>query len=54
MNHPHPDPAHVMRQYRKHVLAFKRKCGTARGLIHYRAIVDTYLQAKRDVMCQAK
>ena len=48
--HPHPDPAHVMRQYRRHVLHFKRRYGTARSLIHYRKFVDTYLAAKRKVL----
>jgi len=44
----HPgDPAHVMRQYRRHILSCKAKWGTARGLVHYRAIVQTYLWAKR-------
>lgn len=49
-DHPHPDPAHVMRQYRKHILSFKRKKGTARGLIHYKGFVQTYLAAKRLVI----
>lgn len=45
--HPHPDPRHVMRCYRAHILVSKRKWGTARGLIHYRALVAEYLAAKR-------
>lgn len=45
--HPHPDPKHVMRCYRGHILGCKRKWGTARGLIHYRSLVQTYLWAKR-------
>lgn len=48
--HPHPDPAHVMRCYRGHILGFKRKKGSARGLIHYRALVEQYLAAKRRVV----
>lgn len=45
--HPHPDPKHVMRAYREHILSFKRKAGSARGLVHYRQMIDTYLWAKR-------
>lgn len=45
--HPHPDPAHVMRCYRRHVLGTKKNKGSARGLIHYKAIVAEYLAAKR-------
>lgn len=45
--HPHPDPGHVMSMYRKHILGSKRKWGTARGLIHYGALVQAYLAAKR-------
>jgi hypothetical protein len=44
--HPHPDPSHVMRVYRAHILKCKRKWGTARGLIHYRALIEEYLAAK--------
>lgn len=44
----HPgDPSLVMSQYRKHILSCKRKWGTARGLVHYKRIVQTYLWAKR-------
>lgn len=50
MSHPHPDKAHVMRRYRAHILGTKRKNGSARGLIHYRAIIDTYLECKRAVL----
>lgn len=46
-SHPHPQPSHVMRVYRAHILGCKRKWGSARGLIHYRRIVDEYLAAKR-------
>jgi len=45
--HPHPSPAHVMRCYRKHILKCKKRWGTARGLIHYRRLLDEYLAAKR-------
>lgn len=51
-DHPHPDPAHVMRCYRAYVLGCKRTWGTARGLIQYRAFVHTYLAAKR-LVCRA-
>lgn len=47
----HPGkPEHVMRVYRGHLLGCKRKWGTARGLIHYRAILQEYLAAKRLVV----
>jgi hypothetical protein len=46
-DHPHPDPRHVMRVYRRHLLGCKRKWSTARGLIHYKGLVRTYLAAKR-------
>lgn len=36
-----------MRCYRGHMLGCKRKWGTARGLIHYRALVREYLSCKR-------
>lgn len=48
-----------MRQYRKHILSFKFKQNAqrkiyakriARGLIHYKAIVQEYLAAKRLVL----
>ena len=45
-DHSHPDPAHVMRCYRKHILGCKRSWGTARGLVNYRALLATYLAAK--------
>jgi hypothetical protein len=48
--HPHPDKRHVMRSYRQYILACKKRWGTARGLIHYRGIVETYLGAKRSLM----
>lgn len=48
-DHPHPDPAHVMRCYRRHILGCKKSWGSARGLVHYRGLVQTYLAAKREV-----
>jgi hypothetical protein len=51
--HPHPDPAHVMRCYRQHILGRKRSWGTARGLVHYKALVAEYLAAKRVVIGRA-
>jgi hypothetical protein len=56
MNHPHPDPSHIVRHYRKYLIGQKRvwmargmgrRC--LRGLIHYRQLIDTYLEAKREV-----
>lgn len=39
-----------MRTYRAHILGCKKKWGSARGLIHYRAIIGEYLAAKRDYL----
>jgi hypothetical protein len=47
MPHPHPDKLHVRRQYRRHILNCKKKWGSARSLIHYRRIIDAYLETKR-------
>ena len=44
--HPHQSPRHVMQRYRAHILGSKRKWGTARGLVHYRDYLRTYLIAK--------
>lgn len=47
----HPgDPRTVMTQYRRYILARKRQWGTARGLVHYRGLVQSYLWAKRRVV----
>jgi hypothetical protein len=50
VTHPHPDKRHVMTVYRRHILGSKRKWGTARGLIHYRALLAEYLACKRAVL----
>jgi len=47
MIHPHPDKAHVRRCIRKHILACKRKWGSARSLLHYRGLIATYIEARR-------
>lgn len=39
--------------YRMHILHCKRKWGSARGIIHYRQILDAYLIAKREVLACA-
>lgn len=41
---------HIMMVYRRHLLGSKKKWGTARGLIHYRALLESYLKAKRAVL----
>jgi hypothetical protein len=49
-DHPHPDPAHVMRTYRHYILGCKRSGKlnhTARSQTHYRDYLATYLDAKR-------
>lgn len=53
VDHPHPDPAHVMRVYRRHILSIKRKRGSARALLHYQQFVQTYLHCKRILTRQA-
>lgn len=51
MTYTHPGkPALVMRQYRRHIMDCKHKWGSARGLIHYRQLLETYLAAKRLVV----
>jgi hypothetical protein len=47
----HPgEPRQVMTQYRKHILDCKRRWSTARGLIMYRRMIQTYLWAKRSAL----
>lgn len=47
----HPgDPNLVMTQYRRHIMSSKRRWGTARGLVHYREFIASYLWAKREVL----
>jgi hypothetical protein len=41
------DPHLVMGSYRRHILACKKKWGSAGSLIHYRALVNEYLVCKR-------
>ncbi len=50
-DHPHPDPGHVMRCYRGYLTKAKRQ-GSARGLIHFRELLQTYLAAKRLVVAR--
>lgn len=50
-SHPHPNPAHVMCCYRGYLMKAKRQ-SSARSLIHYRELVDTYLAAKRLVVAR--
>ncbi len=47
MEHPHPDKLHVLRCDREFILAFKRKNGNARSLVHYKDFIQTYLACKR-------
>ena len=54
MHHPHPDKRHVMRQMRRYILATKKSFGTARSLVHYRDIIATYKEAKRQVLKEKK
>jgi hypothetical protein len=43
-----------MRTYRRHILACKKKWGTARGLIHYRTFIQEYLECKRELYEHAR
>lgn len=62
-SHPHPNPRHVMGAYRRYLLGFKQQMNrkavsqgrapskrVARGLIHYRPLLEEYLAAKRVVI----
>jgi len=48
--HPHPNPEHVMRRYRGAILGAKKHFGSARGLIHYKGLLEQYLAAK-EIVC---
>lgn len=54
MPHPHPSRRHVMIAYRRYILGCKKKYGTARSQCHYRNYVAEYLNAKRDVIKEAR
>jgi hypothetical protein len=47
MEHPHPDKLHVLKAMRRHILGAKKSFGTARSLVHYHELLETYLTAKR-------
>lgn len=54
VDHPHPDPAHVMRAYRGYLVGTKRKWMAnnrgprcLRALIHYQKLIQTYLYCKQ-------
>lgn len=48
--HPHPSARHVMTQYRRYLLSFKKSHGTTRGLILRRVLIGEYLNCKHDVI----
>jgi hypothetical protein len=55
MKHPHPDKRHVVDSCRRYILACGRKFtgreyGTARALIHYRDLLETYVTAKKELI----
>jgi hypothetical protein len=52
--HPHPSARHVMTQYRRYLLAFKKSHGSTRGLILRGALIAEYLNCKADVIAEAK
>jgi hypothetical protein len=50
MEHPHPNKRHVMIAMRQFILGFKRRNKSARSLVHYKDLIQTYLTAKRAVI----
>ena len=50
MNHPNPNKLFILQIYRRYLLAFKKKNGTARSLVHYKDYVQSYLTAKRQYL----
>lgn len=52
MKHPHPDKRHIVTTYRRYILGFKKQNGSARSLVHYRDLIATYLEAKRELIGQ--
>lgn len=54
MTHTHPDKQYVVDACRRYILTCGRKFtgrqyGTARALIHYRDLIETYVTAKRQL-----
>ena len=54
MTHPNPDKQYVIDGVRRYILSSGRKFtgrryGTARVLIHYRDLLQTYVTAKREI-----
>lgn len=51
----HPgSPSLVLSQYRRHILSCKKRWSTARGLVHYKGFIQSYLWAKRIVIRNAQ
>lgn len=46
VGHPHPDKMHVRKSYRTFILDNKRKCGTFKGHMKRREMIETYLWTK--------
>jgi len=54
MTHPNPNKQYVIDSVRRYILSSGRKFtgrryGTARVLIHYRDLLETYVTAKREL-----
>lgn len=45
--HPHPDKRHIMQAYRRYLIGMPK--AKRRSLIHYRPMLLTYLEARRQV-----
>lgn len=39
-----------MRVYRNYLVGTKRKLGSARGLMHFKQLLNEYIEAKRDFL----
>jgi predicted SAM-dependent methyltransferase len=50
MRHPHPNRSHILFIYRRFLLGTKKRLGRAQVLIHYREILQEYLEAKREIL----
>ena len=57
LNSPHPASKNnklLLTVYRKHILGTKKKCRTARSLVHYQDYIRLYRQAKKDYLVYRK
>lgn len=50
MRTPEEEALHVMTAYRHYLLGCKKKWGVARSLVHYKKLLQIYLECKRVVI----